>query len=241
MPYRWRPGRRGLPPLVFLPGEDLVGVGGDLSVETLLTAYSLGVFPMGLGGEGRPPIGWWSPAVRGVLRPAAMRITRSLRKSAAQFTATVDTDFEQVISACADEHRPGRWITPQIIDAYTALHERGHVHSIEIWRGTRLVGGLYGVSVGGLFAGESMFHRERDASKVALMELCSVVKDDGAQARLIDVQWPTPHLASLGVEEWPRQGYLEAARDAMKLTPPQGFTSRSAPGSAPHTPGADDG
>lgn len=241
MPYRWRPGRRDLPPFVFLPDEDLVGVGGDLSVEALLQAYSLGVFPMGLGEGGRPPMGWWSPALRGVLRPAAMRITRSLRKSAAHFTATLDTDFEQVIAACADEHRPGRWITEQIIDAYIALHERGHAHSVEVWQGTRLVGGLYGVSMGGLFAGESMFHRERDASKVALMELCAVVEDDGAQARLIDVQWPTPHLVSLGVEAWPRRRYLEAVRAAVRLTPPQRFASRSARGGASHPSGLNDG
>ena len=196
-------------------GEDLIGVGADLSVATLYEAYSTGVFPMGIGEHGTEPIGWWSPDPRGVLRMGELKVTRSLRKSAAHLEVRVDTAFDEVVTACADPGREGRWITPAIEAAYTALHRDGWAHSVEVWRAGRLVGGLYGVAIGGLFAGESMFHRERDASKVALLGLHELLAGDGDARRIIDVQWRTDHLASLGVREVPRGDYLALLRVAL--------------------------
>lgn len=229
-------GASGLPPLVLRPGHDVVGVGGDLSPATLLAAYRLGVFPMGVGPDGAPPLAWWCPAYRGVLPPGRLRVTRSLRKSAARFEVTVDADFAGVVAGCADPARPGRWITDQIARAYTALHELGYAHSVEVWRDGELAGGLYGVSVGGLFAGESMFHRERDASKVALLELVRIVAADGHPDRLIDVQWATPHLESLGVVELERSHYLVAAARAAALEPPAEFAPGRGESLASHRP-----
>ena len=207
----------------MLPGEDLVGVGGDLQPVTLLHAYRTGVFPMGLGPHGSGPLGWWCPAVRGVLRPGELKVHRSLRKSAKRYEVSVDTVFDQVVAGCADPAREGRWITSRIASAYGHLHELGWAHSVEVWSAGKLVGGLYGLNVGGLFAGESMFHLERDASKVALMELVDIVTDDGHPARLIDTQWSTPHLASLGAVEVERDEYLRAVAEATRLSPPEGF------------------
>ena len=153
------------------PGDDLIGVGADLEVSTLYAAYTLGVFPMGIGDHGAPPIGWWSPDPRGVLRLDELRVPRSLRKSMAHFEVRIDTAFDEVVAACADPGREGRWITPEVAQAYQALHDAGWAHSVETWQQGRLVGGLYGVAIGGLFAGESMFHTVRDASKVALVAL----------------------------------------------------------------------
>lgn len=216
----------GLPPLVLREGQDVVGVGGDLAPATLLAAYRTGVFPMGVGPDGAPPLAWWCPAYRGVLLPSRLRVTRSLRKSAAHFEVTVDTAFSEVVAGCADPGRDGRWITDEIAEAYTVLHRLGHAHSVEVWRDGELAGGLYGVSVGGLFAGESMFHRARDASKVALMELVRIVSDDGHPSRLIDVQWATPHLESLGVVEVERSHYLAAVMHATALPAPRAFAPR---------------
>lgn len=220
-------GAPNLPPLVVRRGQDVVGVGGDLAPGTLLTAYGIGVFPMGVGPGGRPPLAWWCPAYRGVLFPERLRVTRSLRKSAARFDVTVDTAFAQVVAGCADPSRPGRWITDEIAHAYTTLHDLGYAHSIEVWLDGELAGGLYGVGLGGLFAGESMFHRARDASKVALLKLVEIVADDGDADRLIDVQWSTPHLESLGVVEIERTHYLAAVTRAVALDPPALFSPRS--------------
>ena len=189
-------------------GEDLVGIGADLDVATLYEAYSVGVFPMGIGDHGAEPIGWWSPDPRGVLRPRELKVSRSLRKAVPHFEVRVDTDFLGVVEACAAPDRDGRWITPAITDAYVELHRAGWAHSVETWMDGRLVGGLYGVAIGGLFAGESMFHHVRDASKVALVGLCRLLLADGDPRRLVDVQWQTPHLATLGVREVPRDEYL---------------------------------
>ncbi|MDN5798103.1 MAG: leucyl/phenylalanyl-tRNA--protein transferase [Intrasporangium sp.] len=191
------------------PGEDLVGVGADLEVSTLYQAYREGVFPMGVGEHGSPPMGWWSPDPRGVLRMGDLRVSRSLHKMLPRFEIRVDTQFLQVVRACADPSRPGRWITPEVVQAYVRLHEAGWAHSIESWQDDRLVGGLYGVAIGGLFAGESMFHRLRDASKAALVHLHELLAADGRSERLIDVQWRTAHLASLGVTEVSRRRYRE--------------------------------
>lgn len=197
------------------PGEDLLAAGGGLEPGSLLAAYRAGLFPMGLGRHGRGPIGWWSPDPRGVLLPGGLRVSRSLRRSVRRFEVRVNTAFVEVIGACADRRRDGRWITREIIAAYTRLHELGWAHSVETWQEDRLVGGVYGVMIGGLFAGESMFYRENDASKVALVAL---VERFLAPGRLLDVQWSTPHLASLGVVEVPRQEYL--ARLAVAIGAP---------------------
>jgi leucyl/phenylalanyl-tRNA--protein transferase len=199
------------------PGEDLIGIGADLEVGTLYEAYSMGVFPMGIGEHGSEPIGWWSPDPRGILRLGQIKVRRSLRKSAGRLEIRVDTAFEQVVRGCADPERSGRWITPQVVAAYRRMHEAGWAHSIETWQDDRLVGGLYGVAIGGLFAGESMFHRVRDASKVALMALHDLLAADGDPRRLIDVQWRTDHLATLGITEVSRDEYrrlLSAALEA---------------------------
>lgn len=212
-----------LPPL--RPGEDVVAAGGDLEPGTVLTAYRLGMFPMGAGRHGAGPLVWWSPDPRGVLEPDAMRVTRSLRRSRRRFEVSIDRDFAGVIRGCADPSRPGRWITRAVVAAYTRLHELGWAHSVEVWREGRLVGGLYGVAVGGVFAGESMFHRERDASKVALAALCEVVRDDGDPARLVEVQWLTAHLASLGATEMSRPDYLARLARARELSVPAALTA----------------
>jgi len=201
-------------------GEDLVAVGGDLRAGTLLEAYRSGVFPMGLGELGDRPLGWWSPDPRGVLLPGAAHASRSLRRSLRHFEMRVDTAFDEVLAACADPSREGRWITPEIIHAYTELHALGWAHSIETWRDGELVGGLYGLAVGGLFAGESMFHRATDASKAAVLAMAGFVFADGDPRRMIDVQWATDHLRTLGVVSIPRANYLERLDAALDVPEP---------------------
>ena len=198
----------------------LVGVGADTEPGTILAAYRHGLFPMPTEANG--PMGWWSPDPRGVLPLDALRVSRSLRRSCRDFEVRVDTSFAQVIDACADPSRPHGWIDPQTRAAYVRLHELGWVHSVETWRDGSLVGGLYGVAIGGLFAGESMFHRVTDASKVALVALVEALRD-GAD-RLIDVQWRTDHLASLGVQEWSRREYLEVLPHILSSPPSAMFT-----------------
>ena len=170
---------------------------------------------------------WWSPDPRAVIPLDGLHVSRSLRKSAAAFEIRVDTAFEQVIDACADPSRPGRWINADIRAAYVRLHELGWVHSVEAWSRAdgELAGGLYGVAVGGLFAGESMFHRVTDASKVALVALVDLLRDDGVggAGRLLDVQWQTKHLESLGAVEVPRVEYLQRLSDALPLALPSAF------------------
>ncbi|NYG59503.1 leucyl/phenylalanyl-tRNA--protein transferase [Nocardioides daedukensis] len=198
--------------------DDLVALGADLRPGTLLRAYRSGFFPMPVDGE----LGWWSPQRRGVLPLDGVRITRSLRKSCKQFEIRVDTAFEEVIDACADPSRDGSWIEPEIRTAYVELHRLGWAHSVEAWRDGELAGGLYGVAAGGLFAGESMFHRVRDASKVALVGLVELL-DDGREERLVDVQWQTDHLETLGVVEIARVDYLARLRAALALPLPERF------------------
>ena len=193
--------------------SDCVAVGADLEPSTVIEAYRHGAFPMPQDGV----LCWWSPTLRGVLRPEDLRVSRSLRKSAQHYAVTFDTDFAGVIDACADPARPGAWIDDDIRTAYLRLHELGWAHSVE----TRdaegaLVGGLYGLQVGRLFAGESMFHRARDASKVALMELAAV-----QAGGLIDVQWSTNHLASLGVIVIDRWDYLRRLPALVHEPPPE--------------------
>ncbi|MCZ3388843.1 MAG: leucyl/phenylalanyl-tRNA--protein transferase [Actinomycetia bacterium] len=206
-----------------LADEDLVGLGADLEPGTLLAAYRTGLFPMhvafGTGGDQSEVIGWWSPQPRGVLPLDGLVVSRSLRQSCRRLRTTVNHAFDAVVEGCADRGDQGRWINDQIRGAYRRLHELGWAHSIETWQGDELVGGLYGVSIGGLFAGESMFYRVTDASKVALVRL---VKDLGADGRpgLLDVQWVTPHLASLGATEVTRAEYRRRLALALP-TPPQ--------------------
>jgi len=205
------------------PKDDLVGIGADLEPGTVLMAYRAGLFPMGIGHDGDPPTGWWSPDPRGVLLPGDLRISRSLRASARRFEIRVDTAFADVIAGCADPARDGCWITPEITAAYTRLHELGWAHSVEAWRDGELAGGLYGLAIGGLFAGESMFHRMTDASKCALVGLADLVFADGDPRRMIDVQWATPHLASLGVTAIPRGGYVGRLERSLQLAVPAAF------------------
>lgn len=207
------------------PDDDLVAVGADLEPGTLLAAYRFGLFPMGLGEDGAGPLGWWSPDPRGILEPARVHCSRSLRRTLRTFELTWDVAFDDVVTGCADPGRPGRWITPAVRAAYGELHRLGWAHSVEVWRAGELVGGLYGVAIGGLFAGESMFHRVTDASKAAVVALASVVGADGDERRLIDVQWQTPHLATLGVVEVSRPHYaarLRAALAAPRAVPARG-------------------
>ena len=201
--------------------DDFVGHGADLAPGTLLAAYRRGSFPMP---EGRgQPIGWWSPRDRGVLPLDRFRISRSLAKSCRRMEVRVDTAFHDVVHACADPARDGGWIDDRIAAAYGELHRLGWAHSVESWVDGELVGGLYGVAIGGLFAGESMFHRVADASKVALVGLVELLSDEHRDRRLLDVQWRTAHLASLGVVELPRAYYARLLRDALEVPLPVGW------------------
>ncbi|MGI8949177.1 MAG: leucyl/phenylalanyl-tRNA--protein transferase [Ornithinimicrobium sp.] len=190
-------------------GEDLVGVGADLEPGTLLAAYRAGLFPMGVGSAGAAPMGWWSPDPRGVMLPGDLHVSRSLQRAQRHCEIRVDTAFEDVVRHCADASRPGAWITAPLRRAYGLLHQLGWAHSVETWRDGQLVGGLYGVAIGGLFAGESMFHHTRDASKVALVGLVEHLSTHSAGTGwAVDVQWQTGHLARMGVREVRRTAYL---------------------------------
>ena len=209
-------------PARFDPGDDLVAAGADLAPGTLLEAYRRGLFPMPSGRRGDPML-WFSPVRRGVLPLDGLRVSRSLRRSLGRFEIRVDTAVPEVIDACADPRRPAGWIDPAIRAAYLELHRLGWVHSVEAWCDGRLAGGLYGVSIGGLFAGESMFHRETDASKVALVGLVELLREEPGEPRLVDVQWQTPHLASLGVVQVSRREYLGLLPEAVAADVPRAF------------------
>jgi leucyl/phenylalanyl-tRNA--protein transferase len=160
------------------------------------------------------PVAWWSPDPRGIIPLDAFRESRSLRRSRRRFAIAVDTAFEDVMRACAEPGRPHGWIDADFVVAYTTLHRLGWAHSVEAWTGDgELTGGVYGVAIGGLFAAESMFHRVTDAGKSALAALVDLVREDGSM--LLDVQWTTPHLASLGAVDVPRAKYLELLSDAL--------------------------
>ena len=198
------------------PGEDFIAVGADLAPGTVLGAYTSGYFPMPVD---RKHIGWFSPDPRGVLNPADLKISRSMRRSMKRFRVTINEAFDQVISACADPARPMGWIDQRILRAYTNLHHLGWVHSVEAWDDEGLAGGLYGVGIGGLFAGESMFHRRTDASKVALAHLIETL-EGSASKTLIDVQWNTEHLSSLGASSCSRRDYGRRLHEAMSADGP---------------------
>jgi leucyl/phenylalanyl-tRNA---protein transferase len=208
----------------LLPGADaadeteIVGVGADLEPGTLLAAYRRGLFPMRVGRGG--PVAWWSPDPRGILPLDAFHESRSLRHSRRRFVVTVDTTFEEVMRACAEPGRPHGWIDDDFVDGYTALHRLGWAHSVEAWTPEgALAGGVYGVAIGGLFAAESMFHRVTDAGKAALAALVQLLRD--GDASLLDVQWTTPHLSSLGAVDVPRAKYLELLADAIARPGPR--------------------
>ncbi|REJ84689.1 MAG: leucyl/phenylalanyl-tRNA--protein transferase [Acidobacteria bacterium] len=193
---------------------DVVGLGADLEPGTLMTAYCKGIFPMPLCAGG--PIAWWSPDPRAVLEPERLHVGRSLRKAARRYRVRVDAAFEAVIDACADPLRPNGWIDRRIRDAYVRLHRLGLAHSVEAWDDDGLAGGLYGVSIGGFFAGESMFFHRRDGSKVALLGLVERLAGAG-DGVLLDVQFLTPHLRSLGAREIRRTEYLRRLQRALAL------------------------
>ncbi|MFL6061986.1 MAG: leucyl/phenylalanyl-tRNA--protein transferase [Marmoricola sp.] len=200
---------------------DLVAVGADLEPATLLAAYRAGLFPMP---HDRGGVGWWCPARRGVLPLDGLRVTRSLARSVRRYEVRVDTAFADVVTACADPHRDGAWIDADIASAYERLHELGWAHSVETWHEGELVGGLYGIAIGGLFAGESMFSHARDASKVALVHLVGLLSDEHAATRVLDTQWQTEHLATLGVVEITRAEYARRLRSALQVPLPDAFS-----------------
>ncbi len=202
--------------------ENLLAAGGDLEVATLLHAYERGLYPMPLQPGGL--IGWWSPNPRAILEVGSVVMHRSLRKSMRRHEIRVDTCFDAVMEACADPARPHGWIDIPMREAYSELHQAGHAHSVEAWRHGELQGGLYGVCMGGLFAGESMFHRGRDASKVALAALAEGLND--GHPRLIDAQQQSDHLRSMGVTTIARGDYLQRLRQVLHSPKPEFLTTR---------------
>ncbi len=212
------------PPLHDLPPEeDFIAVGADLEPGTILGAYTQGYFPMPVD---RRRIGWFSPDPRGVLRPSSLQMSRSLRRSMRRYSISVNQAFDQILAACSDPGRPNGWIDRRIKRAYTRLHHLGWAHSVEVWDDDGLAGGLYGIGIAGLFAGESMFHRRTDASKVALVHLVELLGT--GPATIIDVQWLTPHLASLGAEAVSRNEYRRLLTAALD----QGSPMAPVPGSS---------
>ncbi len=202
--------------------DGLLAVGGDLSVERLLAAYSVGIFPWYSDDS---PILWWSPDPRLVLIPGDLRVSRSLRQTIKKGTyrTTFDHAFERVMRSCGEMRRKdeaGTWITEEMIGAYCRLHEKGFAHSVESWAGDELAGGLYGVALGGVFYGESMFAGKSDASKVAFVKLVRQLAE--WKFRIIDCQVKTLHLMSLGAKEVPRSEFLKIVRKALKVQTPQG-------------------
>ena len=203
------------PPPELAEDNGLLAIGGDLSEPRILLAYSMGIFPWC---SEEDPLLWWSPDPRLVLFPKELKLSRSLRQIIKKntFRVTLDTAFEQVIRTCAEVHNNevgGTWITEEMIGSYTALHRSGYAHSVECWLGDELAGGLYGISLGSAFFGESMFAKESNASKVAFSALVGQLMKWNFD--LIDCQVTTPHLMSLGAREIPRSGFLELLKNAL--------------------------
>lgn len=213
MPIEPPPSRWVLPTDAPVEDGGLVAIGADLEPGTLLAAYRQGLFPMPFD---RRRAAWFSPDPRGILPLDGLRVSRSLRRSLRRFDVRFDTSFRRVMEACADPRRDGSWIDRPFIDAFVRLHELGWAHSVEVLdTNGALVGGLYGVRIGRFFAGESMFHSATDASKVALVHLVDWLVGSGAE--LLDVQWTTPHLRSLGAVDIPRAEYLERLERAVRI------------------------
>ena len=202
---RWR-----LPAPETADESGLCGIGADIEPGTLLAAYRSGIFPMPLR---KKTLGWWSPDPRGIIPLDGLIVSRSLRRSCRRYEVRFDTRFREVMQRCGDPKRPHGWITPQFVDAYEVLHRLGWVHSVETYLDGELVGGLYGVWIRGFFAGESMFSTATDASKVALVALVDWLRESGVV--LLDVQWTTPHLESLGAIDVERTRYLQLLAEAV--------------------------
>lgn len=195
------------------PDDDVICVGADLEPSTLIDAYSRGLFPMYVDKK-QKLLGWWSPIERGIIPMDGLRITRSLRQSISKYRCTIDEAFTDVMKHCGTVNRKGGWITDDFVHAYSTLFDLGWAHSVETWDDSgRLVGGLYGVRIGGFFAGESMFHSSRDASKVALVFLVDSMRAAGME--LLDTQWCTEHLASMGGISVSRNDYLDLLNKAI--------------------------
>ncbi len=212
--------------------DGLLAAGGDLSPARLVAAYRRGIFPWYSRGQ---PILWWSPDPRAVLVPSQLKVSRSLAKSVRNrgFVTCIDTAFRDVIRACGSTQlRPdGTWLSPEMRAAYLRLHKLGYAHSVETWQQDKLVGGLYGVAIGRVFFGESMFSTQRDASKVALKRLCDelVARD----IRMIDCQMATPHLLSLGARLIPRPEFMEMLKSNIDANPAQAAASLGDPSGNP--------
>lgn len=225
----FEPVRLSFPDPLLAMDEGIVDVREDLGVSTLLEAYSFGIFPWPHEGF---PLLWFCPPHRGVLEFSRLHISRSLRKKirSVDWTFTADRDFEAVISACAKQKRPGQsgtWIEPRIKKAFIDFHHAGYAHSIECWSGQKLIGGLYGVYVGGSFAGESMFFKEGDASKMALLFLIQFLKSEGLS--WMDCQMVTPHMDALGAEYISRYEFLNRLETQKKSAKVIDFKSLNSP------------
>lgn len=216
----WLRGNAPFPPVAkaLKSPNGLLCAGGDLSPARLIDAYSHGIFPWFSEGD---PILWWSPDPRMVLFPDELKVSRSLRKTIERGTyeTRYDTAFRSVIEECSSprDGQPGTWIVPEMVDAYSRLHELGFAHSVESWRDEELAGGLYGIALGGVFFGESMFARSTDASKVALFRLVERLKAGDCQ--VIDCQQATAHLASLGAREIPRKAFAQLVQESIQYPP----------------------
>lgn len=230
--YRLGPQRNAFPHPSRADRSGLLAVGGDLHPERLLNAYSLGIFPWYSDGQ---PILWHSPNPRFCMRPESLHVPRSLAKVLRRgtFEVRLDTAFPEVIAQCAGRERPfqdGTWITDEMQEAYVTLHTLGFAHSAEAWRDGKLVGGLYGVSLGSCFFGESMFALEPDASKVAFVTLVRALQ--AWNFTLIDCQQETEHLARFGATAWPRKAFLEALEEALQAPTRRGAWALPAPDAA---------
>jgi leucyl/phenylalanyl-tRNA--protein transferase len=203
-----------VPPEYATP-EGIVGVGGELRPSTLIKAYTSGVFPWFNEGD---PVIWWSPDPRAVIPLDSFHVPRRLAATIRQgkFRLTMNAQFVEVIRACGENREEGTWVTDEMVSAYAELHRRGHAHSVEAWFGEELAGGVYGVAVGGLFAGESMFYRVRDASKVALVALLTWLRERGYT--LFDTQIINEHTRQFGAVEIPRSEYLRRLKAAVAMT-----------------------
>ena len=221
VPLEPPPSHWAFPPAEAAGEDGFLALGGDLAPGTLLAAYRAGIFPMPVAGL--PELPWFSPDPRGVVALEEFSASRSLRRSARRFTLTTDRAFGAVVAGCADPRRPDGWITPAVAAAYAELHALGWAHSVEVWDADgALAGGLYGVEIGGLFAAESKFHVRTDASKVALAGLVDRLRAAGCGSRLLDVQWSTAHLRTLGAHDIPRTDYLRRLAIALDVPPALG-------------------
>jgi leucyl/phenylalanyl-tRNA---protein transferase len=214
------------PPVEEADKYGLLAVGGDLEIESLLLAYRSGIFPWPL--FPRQELAWFAPPVRAILYTDKFHVSQSLAKEIKRerYAFTIDADFAGVIERCSDvknrRGQRGTWISPEIQRAYLDLHEAGYGHSVEVWEGETLVGGLYGVGIARYFAGESMFHSRPNTSKLALYHLVSTLKE--LNIRWIDCQAMTPHLKSLGAEEVPREKFMDMLAEALEGYPGMGNT-----------------